>query len=269
MKHMDNEIDMLLPTAQRAVKLAKFPFPQSLCWRLNHSIAFMTGSVAFLFGSVQYFPSINDLSAGAGLFIIGSVAIVYADILEWSMNNRFGCCCTSERFTESYEYAMKDRFDSIDTLIGKLQRMERGVNFFLSVTGSFLYLIGSILFIPSLNKLAAGTYIFAIASIFIVISESWKIFRSGSTNDGSTNDKSFSLSNLSLDISGVLINVFTWIGGFGYLLGSVYYLPKFDTANKDTVIAATGYTIAGAAYVIAATLITFRYYFTINYLLRY
>ena len=44
-------------------------------------------------------------------------------------------------------------FSDPDSWEGKLQRAEIGLNFGLSVFGSFLYLVGSILFIPSLNSL--------------------------------------------------------------------------------------------------------------------
>lgn len=266
---MEREIDLLLPTTQNTSKITKFPFRQPLCWRLNHAIAFMTGGIAYLFGSYQYFPSINDLSAGAWLFVIGSIALLYADTFDWWMNNRYGCFYTIEKYRDSFEFSMKDRFSDSDTLLGKLQRIERGCNFFMSMIGSFLYLIGSILFIPSLDSLILGTYIFAYASAFIVFSETWKIYRSGCIDHECTKNNSFRLSNLAIDWPGFFVSVFTWLGGFGYFCGSIYYLPRYDLTTEQTIFAATWYTVAGASYVLAACFITFRYFFTINYLLRY
>lgn len=44
-----------------------------------------------------------------------------------------------------------------------------GLNFFTSVTGSFLYLVGSIMFIPGTNLLLSGEWSFIFGSAFVVI----------------------------------------------------------------------------------------------------
>ena len=44
-----------------------------------------------------------------------------------------------------------------------------GLNFFTRVTVSFLYLVGSIMFIPGTNLLLLGEYSFIFGSAFVVI----------------------------------------------------------------------------------------------------
>ena len=88
-----------------------------ILWRLWHSFNFMLGGTLFISASVCYYPwSYNDVKGGI-LFSIGSANLLFADITEWS------------------HYRFK-------------QHLEQKINCFLSIIGSFLYLVGSILFIP-------------------------------------------------------------------------------------------------------------------------
>ena len=48
-------------------------------------------------------------------------------------------------------------------------KAKMGLNFFTSVTGSFLYLVGSIMFIPGTNLLLSGEWSFIFGSAFVVI----------------------------------------------------------------------------------------------------
>jgi hypothetical protein len=58
----------------------------------------------------------------------------------------------------------------LDTsLKAKFKRAELGINFICSVTGSFLYLIGSIYFIPATNCIVIGIWGFIIGSIVIFL----------------------------------------------------------------------------------------------------
>jgi hypothetical protein len=51
------------------------------------------------------------------------------------------------------------------------------INSLVSLIGSFAYLVGSILFIPSLNTYELGLYLFILGSLCVVASEGWKIVR--------------------------------------------------------------------------------------------
>lgn len=106
----------------------------------------MIGGITFFFGSLIYYPSLdskyNGDVVGGWLFTIGSFTFLLADITEWNFF-RTGCL-------GSYDM---DPLNTDYTINAKFKRAEIGLNFFISVFGSFLYLIGSIMFIPSTNSL--------------------------------------------------------------------------------------------------------------------
>lgn len=63
------------------------------------------------------------------------------------------------------------------------KRAEMGINFFFSVIGSTLYLLGSIFFIPSTNKIVLGEWLFIYGSLIIFFSQLWKNYRAASTHE--------------------------------------------------------------------------------------
>lgn len=255
----------------------KYPDPLSFSWRIIHSIAYFLGGITFLVGSYQYFPFINNYVIGGWLFAIGSAGFFCADATEWWINNRVGCFMY-ENYARSYEAAIEVEadFEDKDTCLGKYQRMENGINFFMSMLGSLLYFIGSIMFIPSLNSISLGTKIFVLGSAVAVIAQSWKIFRAAfnrkrkrnSEDPADKNQNNFrpaSCMNWCNDTPGFVIDLLAGLGGFGYFVGSIYFLPRFDLTDEDTVIAASWFTAAGACYVISGLITAYRYFFTLNY----
>ncbi len=101
-----------------------------------------------MIGSILYFPALNarfdgDVVAG-WLYTIGSTCFLLADLTEW---NHFRYGCVGEANSKSEKNTYDTSFHAF------WLRAEVGLNFFFSVTGSAMYLIGSIFFIPATNLL--------------------------------------------------------------------------------------------------------------------
>lgn len=151
--------------------------PLSLLWRINHTIPYLIGGTTFLLGSYQYFPSVSDYVLGGWLFTIGSVGFLYADLNEWWKNNRVGCAF-DEDYRDDFELHVGRYFDPPSSICGRFQRAENGLNFAFSAFGSLLYLIGSIMFIPSMDAMVTGTIVFIPGSLVIFFSQTWKLYLS-------------------------------------------------------------------------------------------
>ncbi len=162
-----------------------FPADQSHTWKLSHNIPYLFGGLTFLLGSCCYLPKYAAYELGGWLFTLGSAAFTFTDIFEWLKNNHVGCFA-DKGFEDSYAaYVMKrgqpgpNDTAEWNSLYWRFKRAEPGINFFMSVIGSTLYLIGSILFIPSFQAMETGTWIFIYGSAVIFMSQSWKLYRAG------------------------------------------------------------------------------------------
>jgi hypothetical protein len=216
-------------------------------------------------GSAMYFPSISNYEAGGWLFTIGSLAFAIADFTEWLTNNHVGCICY-ERFEADYESQVGPLFDPPNTSSGRNQRAANGFNFFCSFCGSFIYLVGSALFIPSIGQYVAGGYLFIVASIIIVLAQSWKLCRSG--YDFSSRDTlqlGFNFANWHHDIPGILVDACAGIGAFGYIVGSVLFMPEYNIDTDATYRAAAWFQFGGTFFALSGLCMFYRYFFTLNY----
>ena len=238
----------------------EFPSPLSLTWRLFNWSVYIIGGLTFTVGSYQYFPSVSDFGSGAWLFTIGSLGFTIIDYNEWWKNNRVGCFYY-EDYEDSFERTSTSNFVSADSLHGKFQRAEVGLNSFLSLTGSTLYLIGSVLFFPYFNSLLAGTYFFIIGSAVIFTAQTWKICRCMYSHK----DKSYHAVNLSVDTPGAIVDVAAGLGGLCYLVGSVIFLPEYDVSDTETFQAAAWFQVGGLMYLLSGIALGYRYFFTLNY----
>ena len=161
----------------------------------------MIGGLTFVTGSCMYFPHVYNkystaLNIGGWLFTIGSFFFLLADLQEW-WYYRVGCCC-DHKYQAALESQNADRFrHSHNTLTGRYERAQVGMNFFMSACGSAFYLAGSILFIPTFkNELIEGEWFFIIGSALIYLSQTWKVFRAGCTNTHDSRDHRFHCSKL-------------------------------------------------------------------------
>ena len=255
---MTTETTILL--SQGADAEHRYPQPLTLGWRLRHSIAYLIGGITFTIASIAYFPSISNYSLGGWGFTVGSAAFLYADIIEWARNNHVGCCL-DERYRKDYERQISQIYSHPETFIGQFQRATPGLNFAISVSGSFLYLVGSIFFIPSTGLLSDGTEIFIYGSALIFLSQSIKVFRQGCNNVNDARDFSFRINNYTNDLPALGVDIGAGLGGLLYLVGSVYFLPDYDVSDSVTRKAALLFTFAGLSFLASGCFIVTRYFF--------
>ena len=241
--------------------------PQSALWRLFHGTHYMIGGITFITGSCMYFPDVYNkysyaLSAGGWLFTIGSFFFLLADLQEW-WYYRIGCC-----FDGKYQPALEFHSATLfrhprNTLRGRYERAEVGINFFVSACGSALYLAGSILFIPTFSKeLVLGEWFFIIGSTFIYVSQAWKVYRSACTNVNDRNDRRFRLSNLLNDIPALGVDGFAGIGGVFYFFGTIFFLPSLNKTDPDAVRAAILFVCGGTCFTLSGFFLQYRHHFT-------
>lgn len=227
----------------------KYPQPLTFSWRLWHAIAYLIGGTTFLVGSTEYLPSIatdTGYVIGGWLFTIGSAAFVYADASEWWLNNRVGCFMY-DHYEEDYEKQVSKTMAPKETLVGRYQRAENGLNFFFSLTGSTIYLIGSIFYIPSTNESLLGTELFIYGSACIFLSQSWKIYRAG-----------FPIQ----DWPAFGVDLFAGLGGVAYFIGSILFLPTYNTSTYIATVGASIFILGGSFFTISGLFIIYRYFLT-------
>ena len=241
---------------------SNYPSPLSLYWRIFHWSNYILGGVSFALGSYQYFPSVANYDLGAFLFTIGSIGFAIADATEWWKNNRVGCFYYAD-YEDSFERVACVNYAASDTLAGKYQRAENGINFFFSLFGSTLYLIGSVLFIPYFDSIVAGTEIFIIGSVVIFFSQTWKMWRVIAVYEESTLHIKWKM--LLQDLPGSFIDFFVWLGGLFYLIGSILFLPQYDTSDDVTFMAAVWFQLGGFFFFFSGLSLAVRYFFTENY----
>jgi hypothetical protein len=236
-----------------------YPVSLSVGWRIFHNINYLIGGITFAIGSYQYFPSVSDFVLGGWLFTVGSAGFLIADLLEWYTNNRVGCFTYPEE-EKDYEALHANVLDPKDTTSGKYQRAELGLNFFLSVIGSALYLIGSIMFIPALDTIVGGTETFIVGSCIIFLAQGWKEYRTGITNEHHPEDKSFRLSNFMNDPWAFLVDLTAGLGGAAYFIGSVIFLPQYNTSTEMTYLAAWWFMVGGINFFASGIFMALRYF---------
>jgi hypothetical protein len=179
-------------------------------------------------------------------------------------NNRVGCFNYSA-YEEDFEEVLGKYCDPRDTTLGRYQRAENGLNFAFSALGSLLYLIGSILFIPDLGAIVAGTIVFIPGSLVIFFSQSWKLYRAGYNSGAETKmvkDRTFSVSAWGHDWPAFGVDFFAGLGGFAYFIGSCLFLPGSGAA---LVTAAGWFIVGGTSFTLSGLFMIYRYYFTLNY----
>ena len=204
-----------------------------------------------MLGSIQYFPAISNYALGGWLFTIGSTGFLIADIWEW-WYFRVGCMFDAE-------YYYPDRHKPF------FARSAVGINFFFSAIGSLLYLLGSIDFIPMFNRIVEGTWIFIIGSSIIFLSQLWKVLRTLKTNSRNEYDHKLRLANAFDDKSGFGVDTCAGIGGLAYFIGSIMFLPYYNTTTQNEFNAASVFVTGGMFFLLSGIFLTYRYFCTLNY----
>ena len=228
--------------------------PLSFGWRLLHSTLCLLGGIAFFLGSTQYYPSRSHHFRGSILFNMGCVAYFFGDFSEFWMHNNLELSF----FLKEGESDLSLDIPNIPlTYLEWFRLHEMALNTLLTAVGSLSYLIGCILFIPELEKETIGDILFIPGSAVIMISESWKIYRSGCTiineNGEYSTDGEFSFSHIWYgDYIGFYEDITILIGATIFLIGSVLFLPVYDQDDYDTDIAAITFVIGSLFFIFSA-----------------
>ena len=234
------------------IKQKEYPEKLTIGWRLAHSIPFAVAGILFFVGSFCYYPR-GDMAIGGIIFVIGGAAFLFADTWEWWKNNRVGCIYYEE-YHLAYERSIKHlNWDPEDTDLGKLQRAENGLNFTLSIFGSFLYFLGAFFFLPPYTYVLEGIWIFITGSAIIVIAQTWKVYR---------NFYVPCEENLvqKADWSATTVDILAGLGGFSYFFGSILFLPWIDIDDAATILAANWFSLGGLFYASSGVFLLIRYF---------
>ena len=239
--------------------------PHSLVWRIIHGIHFLMGGVTFIIGSSMYLPHVYQnnsraLTVGGWFFTVGSFCFLVADLQEW-WYYRLGCIFDG-RYRPTLDYYSKILYVlPSNTILGRYERAEAGINAVVSIGGSALYLAGSILFIPDLEKeLVLGEWFFIIGSAFIFVSQAWKVYRSGCRNISDRLNRQFHFANVFRDPLVLGIDFFGGLGGVFYFVGTILFLPDLNTTDADGLRAAILFLCGGASFTLAGILLQYHYY---------
>jgi hypothetical protein len=196
-----------------------------------HGFNYFVGGGTFLVGSCVLFPFVGEYfdtaEVSAWLYTIGSFTFLLADITEWQHYTKANC-----------------------------PHLEYSINFFASVTGSLLYLIGSACLIPVFDLAWLGNLLFIVGSAVIVLSQAWKLYRS-------LNQKEKSVKELiEEDESGFYIDLFAGLGGAMYFAGTFVF--DWSAFNPNYIIpAVTIYSFGGLFFFASALFMQKRYFFEV------
>eukprot|EP00475_Leptophrys_vorax_P008502 TRINITY_DN15506_c0_g1_i1.p1 TRINITY_DN15506_c0_g1~~TRINITY_DN15506_c0_g1_i1.p1 ORF type:complete len:261 (-),score=57.67 TRINITY_DN15506_c0_g1_i1:81-863(-) len=247
----------------------------SFTWRLTHWLNYMNGGLTFLAGSFFYYPfanteTINGYNIGAWLYTLGSTTFLIADCLEW-WSLKAGCVgpCSIKRRHSSSTSNRSSLLGSgtnagIQVSVDKTVHSNEeevqlccsnpalGINFFSSATGSLLYLIGSIGFIPVFNILPVGIWGFIAGSAVIVLGQAWKVYRLGTFDDSGPDLQitPFKFANWKFEhCSAFLVDFFAGAGALMFLIGTfIYnYHPELVVVVHIWVTGSVFFTVSGIA----------------------
>lgn len=235
-----------------------YPENLSMMWRMFYITSYLSCGVLFAIGSYQYYPGVSQLILGGWLFTVGSIGYLMCDVMEWWTNNRVGCFYYPQ-FEKSFEGQYAIRYGPKNTMTGRFKRATAGLNCFLCVLGSIAYFIGSVFFIPALDLVVPGTKLFIAGSAILAVGQFWKIYRMGCNNPYDPLDFTFRLSNLETNPYSSIANILCLFAGVAYLIGSIYFLPRFDV-NSSYGHSAASWFFAGSIFdIVAGLLILYRY----------
>lgn len=213
------------------MEVPKSTVDNSFEWRMWHSINYASGGITFLVGSILLFPFFGGYidyfdaaRISAWLYTVGSTNFLLADVTEWIHFTYTDC-----------------RFFILS------------LNFFVSVCGSFLYLIGSACFIPELNASDEGLVLFIYGSSFIVVGQIWKLGRS-------INQEGLTIKEcIKEDFKGFMVDTFAGLGGLMYLIGS-FFFQKSSEVPQYLNIGASIFSCGGFFFLLSGLFILARYF---------
>lgn len=240
-----------------------YPEPLPMNWRVHHWGAYTLGAVSFFVGSFIIFPKRKYSFISPWAFALGSLSLSNANILEWWKNNRVGCLAYNEQ-RNVFESKIGRYLADEDSCTGRFQRAENGINYALSILGAFIYFTGSVFSIPQFYEPILSTKLFILASLIVLISQYWKLYRSGCTNIHDRKDKSFSMENWQNDIPSFGVNAFSGLSGLAYLVGNSYFLPQLDVNHIMEWMAAYWLLLGGVMYCMSSFFLFHKYFMNVD-----
>lgn len=117
-------------------------------WETFNAISYEIGGLLFVIGSICYFPALSDyLALGSWLYFVGSVLYLLV---------------TGHDLLEVFHYWKNHHTDSFADQIERVTAISY-------VTGSLLFCVGSLCFLPSLAATLVGIWCFIIGSALFML----------------------------------------------------------------------------------------------------
>lgn len=263
--------DVSTPDTVKDFRDPALPIP-SFWWRLSQSLLCITGGVFFFLGSLMYFPSVDKPGKGAALFTMGATCFFIADSMELHAATKFSNPCYFG--PEADELLQRSRGNSVTE---RAQARWGITNAFVGAVGSLLYLLGCVFFIPKLGRELVGDVLFIPGSIVILLSEVWRIYRAGTTTptDADSGDNgyfevgeqnntaAFSIANLQRANRAELCgDIALGLGACAFLVGSCFFLPKYDTSDLVTEEGVYAFLIGSVLFIATGVCVFVKHFFT-------
>jgi hypothetical protein len=228
----DDGYDVLLPhkgDGERGSR--RLPLQDRAWWRLVHAAGFATGGLTFIAGTALYYAPDQTTAVGnlaAALYTIGSVGFLSVDVLEF--------------FTPDYTTC------------------PLRANIALSATGSTFYVIGSVGYAPAILAVteAVGVWGFILGSAFIGVSQTWKVARLASGDDGVPRLRNVLASRDVLTAVGVEAGACA--GAWFFLAGTAMY-DVSTTTDGGWLAVILGLWLAGSCcFTVGAAFLAYRHF---------
>src|SRR3990167_6927898 len=198
-----------------------------LWWQIMHAFDFCLGGFTFILGTCCYF--FKDWTAGltlaALLYTIGSCGFLAVDVQEF--------------------FTFKEN---------KLLR----ANIFMSASGSFFYVLGSVGYFPFiLDVFRLGEIGFIIGSFLIGVSQCWKVYRIG-CDDGSFSPRNIISSKDNFTAVGVEADA--GIGAWCFFFGTIFYLFISDFSSWEYTAVLLIWLAGSAFFSTGGLFLSFRHF---------
>ena len=230
---VNSETDHLLAKGSAASEpLSRRSSEKDSALRVANAWVMAASGVVFFLGSVCYLPEWNKRVLGAWLFAVGSVGFMYSDVSAILGVAKAGRVAAA---------AQPDTDLAGGRSAAWLLRFEQGLNSLTSLAGNFLYLAGSILFIPSYPaEHRLGTIVFIAGSGALIFAQGWKLLRYAKP--------------AAFKIEGAF-----GLGATAYLIGSVLVLPVLCNSAEDIELAARAYVVGGTCFLYGSLAVAYGY----------
>jgi len=231
--------------------------PLSYVWSLMHVLLYILGGSAFLLGSACYLPRADHPAKGAYLFIMGATGFMLSDLTD--LRSSIYDCYVEQKQKRKQNKSYKKK-----SLLGLIWSNDDTLAICLMATGSILYFVGCVLFIPEYDPVW-GDILFIIGSVIIDIAEGWKIYRLGSSRYSvMTGELERVPFEWKIVLEGNLVSFYAdlcnFFGVFIFLVGSVLFLPNFCLTDRDERRASFLFIVGSFLFVVCGCFMFYDYF---------